>query len=196
MRIFFFIAFLFFCSPFFACECNPLQPISKDLSDKYDVVFYGKVDSVSSCRTDGVSTAYFTIIELYKGSVSKNVKVEFDCSTSCLMSFSKGEEWLLYVSFRQFDILKINICDHSRKLFPDESQDIYQLTAHRTFEEEKLFLKATFGIQKFAEFNEYNAMHEQMGARNEQPSNWNKLWLLLISFASMGVVYFITRKNK
>jgi hypothetical protein len=196
MRNFIIFSLLLISASAFACECKTLEPISKELSEKYNVVFYGKVDSVGICRGDGVSTAYFTISELYKGAVAHNVNVDFDCSSACLMSFSRGDEWLMYTAFQRFDLLTVNICDHSRKLFSEETQDVYQLAAHRTFEEEKLFLKNTFGLQEFVKYNELNAIHEQMGARNEQPSNMNKLWLLLISFSVMGLVYYITRKKK
>ena len=195
MRNFIFFILLFISGSLFACECKTLQPISKELCKNYNVIFYGKVDSIGICRPDGISTAYFTIVELYKGPVANHVKVDFDCTSACLMSFAKGDEWLMYTTFQRFDLITVNICDHSRKLFSEESQDVYQLAAHRTFDEEKLFLKNSFGLQEFVKYNELNAIHEQMGARNEQPSNWNKLWLLLISFSVMGLVYYITRKK-
>jgi hypothetical protein len=196
MRICIFITLFFIPCITFSCECKTLQPISKDLCGNYNVIFYGKVDSVGACRPDGASTVYFSIIDLYKGSVKEHVKVDFDCASSCLMSFSKGDEWLMYTSFQRFDLLTVKLCDHSRKLFPDETQDIYQLAAHRTFEEEKSFLKTTLGLQKFVEDNELNELHEQMGARNEQPSDRNKLLLLLTSFVVMGIVYYVSRKKK
>lgn len=196
MRTIVSIALLFVSVSLFACECKTLQPISKELCKNYDVIFYGKVDSVGVCRLDGSATAYFTIQELYKGSVEEHVKVDFDCTSSCLMSFSKDDEWLMYNTFHKFNLLTVNICNHSRKLFKDDTQDVYQLAAHRTFEEEKSFLKELLGIQKFAENNDLNELQEQMGARNMQPSAMGKLWLLLISFSVMALVYYVTRKKK
>ena len=190
------ILLLFISGSASACDCKTLQPISKELCGNYDAIFYGKADSVGVCRPDGSSTVYFTIIELYKGSVEEHVKVDFDCASSCLMSFSKGDEWLMYASFQRFDLLTVKLCDHSRKLFSDATEDVYQLAAHRTFDEEKAFLKNTLGIQKFAENNELNEMHEQMGARNEQPSDKNKILLLLVSFFVMAIVYYLARKKK
>ena len=102
----------------------------------------------------------------------------------------------MYTSFQKFDLLTVKLCEHSRKLFSDGTQDVYQLAANRAFEEEKLFLKSTLGIQDFAENNDLNELHEQMGARNIQPSDMNKLWLLLISFSVMAIIYYITRKKK
>ena len=152
--------FLFFLLLFsnysFSCECPALQPISKELCKNYNVIFYGKVDSVSVCGDNGISTAYFSIKELYKGAVSEKVKINFDCATSCLMSFEKGEEWIIYASFRKFDILSVNICEHSRKYFDDETKDFYSVAAQRTFQQEKLFLKTEFGIQPFIINNDLN----------------------------------------
>jgi len=196
MRILFVYFLLLYSGVLFACECKPLNPISNETIKSYNVIFYGKVDSVGMCRPNGIATAYFTILELYKGPVSKHVKVDYDCSSSCMMSFSKGDDWLMYTTFQHFDLITVNICDHSRKYFSDQSQDVYMLAAHRSFEEEKLLLKKVLGVQEFVKYNELNKIHEQMGPRNEQPSVMNKFLLLLISFSVMALVYYITRKKK
>ena len=196
MRILFVYFLLLYSGVLFACECKPLNPISKETFKTYNVIFYGEVDSVGVCRPDGIATAYFTIIELYKGPVAKHVKIDYDCSSSCMMSFSIGDDWLMYTTFQHFDMITVNICDHSRKYFSDQSEDVYLLAAHRSFEEEKLFLKTTLGVQEFVKYNELNMIHQQLGPRNEQPSVMNKFWLLLISFSVMALVYYITRKKK
>ncbi len=189
--------FLLFTSSYlFPCDCPPLQPVSKDLCKTYNVIFYGKVDSVSSCGKDGISTAYFTINELYKGAVSKEVKVDFDCASACLMSFEKGEEWLMYATYQKFDLLTVTICDHSRKHFDDESKDFYSIAAQRTFDQEKLFLKTELGIQPFVIKNDLNEQQKIFKPHNDQPSDINKLWLLLISLGTMGIVFLLARKRK
>jgi hypothetical protein len=134
----------------FACECPPIQPISEALFKNYDVIFEGKVDSVSTCKTQGTSAAYFSINELYKGEVEQHFKIEFDCASPCMMSFSKADEWLIYSTYKRFDLMVVSLCSHSRKLFADASQDYYQLSAQRRFEEEKQFLKTTLGTHSFA----------------------------------------------
>lgn len=190
--------FLFLSSGYlFACECKPLTPISKELCGNYNVVFSGKVDSVSACGTDGIATAYFTIDELYKGAVEKYVKVDFDCASSCLMSFAKNDQWLIYATYQRFDLMTVNICDHNRKKINEEAQDIYRIAAQRTFEEEKEFLKVTFGSQLYAVGNKLNKQQTELGPHNDQPTDWGKLGLLLISLSVMGLVYYVTRnKNK
>lgn len=161
------------------------------------MIFFGKVDSVSSANEKGISTAYFTINELYKGNVQQHVKVDFESLSECMMSFEKNEQWLMYCTYQMFDVLNVTICSHSRKLFDvaNGEQDFYQLAAQRTFEEEKLFLQTILTIQPFAQNNEINQQQMDFRPHNDQPSGTNKLVLLLVSFAAMLIVYFITRKK-
>ncbi len=196
MKIKFLFFFFFFSKITLGCECPVLQPISKQLSDNYDVIFYGEVDSVSSCNENGISTAYFTISELYKGSVQQHVQVEFDCASACMMSFSKGEEWLMYTMFQRFDLIKAKVCSHSRKFFNDATQDFYFIAAQRSFEQEKQFLKESLTLQPFAQNNELNEQQADLKPHNNQPSAMNKLWLLLVSVITMIVVYLFSRKKK
>lgn len=179
-----------------ACECKDFVSITKELCSEYDVIFLGTVDSVSACNEKGFSVAYFSIAELYKGNVKKQVQINFDCNTECMMSFAKGEEWLIYSLYEKFDHLNVSICGHSRKKVDDETLDIYSVNAKRTFEKEKEFLKTAFGVQNFIQENDLNNQQDKVGPRNELPSNWRKLALLLVSVLAMGIVYYITRKKK
>ena len=182
---------------FFACECPTLIPISKESSSPYNVIFFGKVDSVSSANSKGTSIAYFTIKELYKGNVLQHVEVNFDESSACMMSISKNEEWLMYCTYQRFDELTVNICGHSRKFFDSANaeQDFHQLAAQRTFEEEKQFLKNVFNLQPFAKSNIEFENQVEYKPHNDQPTAINKLLLLLVSFIAMVIVYFVTRKK-
>ena len=180
----------------FSCECPPLQPISKELSKNYNVIFFGKVDSVSACAKDGISTVYFTISELYKGAVSAHVKIDFDCASPCLMSFEKGEEWLIYASYPKFDKLTVSLCEHSRKFISEVSKDYYFISSQRTFEQEKQFLKTELGIQSFVEKNDLNEQQKVLKPHNDQPSPINKLFLLLVSVGVMSIVFLVARKKK
>lgn len=186
---------ILFSKTLFACECPNLLPITNELAHGYNVIFLGKVDSVSSINTKGNAIAYFTISELYKGNVEQQVQINFDATTACMMSFAKNEEWLMYSTYERFDELKVNICGHSRKLFNTGEQDFYQLAAQRTFEEEKKFLGTTLSIQPFAKAIEMNTQQIDFKPHNDQPSAINKLFLLLLSFVVMVIVYFVTRKK-
>ena len=112
-----------------------------------------------------------------------------------MMSFSKGEEWLIYSEYLKFDYLATSICSHSRKYFNDEANDFYQATAKKTFEEEKQFLKSNLNIQSFIELNELQLQNEQFKRHNTQPDPMSKLWLLIISVTSAAVIIFVTRKK-
>ena len=195
-RIFFFLLLLFTSSKTFACQCPPLQPISKELCKNYNVIFYGKVDSISACALDGISTVYFTINELYKGAVSPHVKIDFDCASPCLMSFEKGEEWIIYASYPKFDKLTVSLCEHSRKFISNIANDYYFITSQRTFDQEKKFLETEFGVQSFVEKNDLNDQQKVLKPHNDQPSPINKLFLLLVSIGVMGVVFLVARKKK
>jgi hypothetical protein len=180
---------------FFACECPPIQPITEVISKNYNVIFYGIVDSISPSSEKGFNTAFFTIEELYKGNIQQQVKVNFDNSSSCLMSFAKGEQWLIYAIYKNFDVLTVSICGHSRKFFKVAAEDFYQLNAQRTFNEEKAFLETTLKIQSFAKVNQLNEQREQFKPHNIQPEPINKLWLVFISLIAMIILFFVTRKK-
>jgi hypothetical protein len=177
-----------------ACECPPAVPVSKELSDKYDVIFYGRVDSIKPCSTDGIGTVYFSIFSLYKGSAEQHVAVDYDCTSACLMSFVQNEEWIIYSVYQKFDLLTVSLCSPSRKRITDRSVDYYQVSSQRTFEEENIFLEKIYGLQAFSSHNALNDQQKELQPHNEQPSAWGKLWLLLISLAVMALIFIIVKK--
>jgi hypothetical protein len=190
------ILLFFLLAAFFsnACECPPVEPISKKSAEVYDVIFYGKVDSIIPCGTTGIGTAYFTIINLYKGAAEQHVSVDYDCTSACMMSFSKNDEWIVYAIYQRFNLMTVDICSHSRKRITDSSQDFYQIASHRSFEEENNFLKTTLGIQSYSSHNELNNQQKDLKPHNDQPSAIDKLWLLLISCAAMIIIYIVSKK--
>lgn len=191
----FLIGFLtFFSILTYACECPPASVVSKELCEKYDVIFYGRVDSINSCSTDGIGTAYFTIISLYKGSAEQHVSIDYDCTSSCLMSFAKNDEWIIYSVYQKFDLLTVSLCSPSRKKATEGLVDYYQASSHRSFAEESAFLEGSLGLHSFASHNDLNDRQKEMQPHNEQPGAWGKLWLLLISLGAMGAIYLITKK--
>ncbi|MEO6903124.1 MAG: hypothetical protein ABI315_08220 [Bacteroidia bacterium] len=186
------VSSLLFSRFLIACECPPILPISTELAKPYTIIFNGRVDSVSICNTDGLATAYFTINKLFKGAVQQNVKIYFDCSSPCMMSLNKNDEWLIYAKYMRFNQLTILLCSHSRKSIEDLKQDYYAVSAGRSFTEEVNFLQQTMGLQPF--IKEEN-MDEVLQHHNLQPSGQNKIYLLLISISVMIIIYFISRKK-
>jgi hypothetical protein len=177
-----------------ACECPPIEPINKVLADKYDVIFYGKVDSIVPCGTKGIGTAYFSIINLYKGHAEQHISVDYDCTSSCMMSFSKNEEWIIYAVYQRFDLLTVDLCSHSRKRNSANETDHYQVSSGRSFEEENNFLKKILGLQVFSSHNELNDKQKDFKPHNDQPSALNKLALLIVSLLVMMIIYIISKK--
>jgi hypothetical protein len=179
-----------------ACECPSIKPISKELADHYEVIFIGKVDSVSAAPSNGISNAYFTIEELYKGHTGKQVSINFDGVTSCMMSFAKNDVWIIYANYERFDVISANLCSHSRRKANATEQDFYATAAQRGFDQEHEFLKTTLGVQPFIEKETWNKDQQELKPRNEQPSAMNKMMLLFISFAVMILIYILTRKKR
>jgi hypothetical protein len=176
-----------------ACKCDT-PPLSKEEAKHYDLIFLGKVDSVGISDTDGICIAYFTAEELYKGNSKQQIPVHFDCKSSCMMSFAKGEEWLIYGTYQRFDVVSVKFCEHSRKQMHAGEQDFY--SGQQTFEEENQFLKTNFGLQSFIKDENWNKDQKELRPTNAQPSSSSKIWLLLISFAAMIIIYILTRKKK
>jgi hypothetical protein len=194
MKRFLFLIFCFFQIFVYACECPPITPISKSTAAGYDVIFYGKVDSIIPCGNEGIGTAFFSIINLFKGSAEQKVSVDYDCTSACMMDFAGKEEWIIYATYQRFDLLTVNICSNSRKKIADEAKDFYQVSSGRTFKEEIEFLNTTLGIQPYSSHNALNDRQKELQPHNELPSATNKLWLLLISLSVMLLVYFISKK--
>ena len=187
---------LLHASVLMACKCAPVIPIDQELVKKYDVIFMGRIDSIAPCSTNGISVAYFTISELYKGTTGKNVAVHFDCLSSCMMSFARNEEWIIYAIYQRFGVVSVKLCSHTRKHFASGEQDFYRAASKRTFEEEQSFLKNTLQLQPFTDAEQWNKDQQELKPHNEQPSNNSKIYLLLISFAVMILIYILTRKKR
>jgi hypothetical protein len=180
-----------------ACKCPEIQPITKAFCNNYDIIFYGQIDSITKSKDSNLNVAHFKVITLFKGKLTSNVKINYDAVSSCMMSLAPQEHWLIYAYYEKYDFLTISICQHSRKRFSEESLDYFQINAKRTFDEEKRFLIDSLGVQSFIEDNNRQEIQQnQISQRNIQPKPMNKLFLLLISLASMGIIFYLIRKNK
>ncbi len=196
LRIVFILIAIMHATGSFACACKSLPPLTQDLTKKYELIFCGKIDSVSACGDKGWAIAYFTISDLYKGVIDEKIAIHFDCSSSCMMSFSENEEWLIYANYLEFDQASVIFCSPSRKYFQKVEDDFYMIETHRSYEEEKNFLKTTLGIQPFSQKEKWNEEQAELKPHNEQPSDRNKIYLLLVSFGIMMLIVIVTRKKK
>ena len=87
--------FVFYTPIIFACDCDPLDALSKENCGVYDVIFEGKVDKVDSCA-EGEINISFLIQDLFKGNYLSVVNVKNNCAEGCEMHFGKGDVWLIY----------------------------------------------------------------------------------------------------
>ena len=179
-----------------ACKCPSIQPLTSGLMEKYEIIFNGKVDSVSACGDNGMAMAYFTIQELYKGKTKQHIIIHFDCISSCLMNFSANEEWLIYANYQHFDHVSVTFCSPCRKFFKKAEEDFNLAETQRTYKQEKIFLKNTLHLQPFIQKEKWNEQQAELKPHNEQPSDRNKIYLLLVSFGIMILIYILTRKKK
>ena len=186
IRALFFLNLFFLSLRFsYACDCPPVGKISKEQFDLYEVIFEGKVDSVFK------NCAWFDIITLNKGSSLQNVKLFFDDSTDCRMSFAKGETWIIYSNYIKFSELAVNFCSRSRKKPEDGKADLYAVSNQSTFDEELTYLKQNLGVKPVKGKKEEDNFPERELIR---PKGWTVIWLFIASLIFFIVFYFISKR--
>jgi len=169
----------------FACDCPPIGKINKEQFDLYEVIFEGKVDSVSK------NCIWFEIITLNKGSSLQKVKLFFDDSTDCRMSFAKDEVWIIYSNYVKFGELAVNFCSRSRKKPENGSADLFTVSNQNTYDEELTYLKQNLGVKPVKEKREEDNFPERELIR---PKGWTVIWLFLASLVFFIVFYFISKR--
>lgn len=184
--------FFIFSHSLFACICEPLAPLSKESFKQYDVIFYGKVDSISFSRSKE-NIVHFSVIELYQGNSEEHVQLIYDGSSSCMMNFINNEEWIIYATYSNFDKLNVHLCSHSRKRFNDTSKDPYLAGAGKSFADELTLLRTELNTQQLIKRNDLIKTQSELKPHNDQPSNINKVILLIVSLLVMVLVYFISK---
>ncbi|MBI3511548.1 MAG: hypothetical protein HY064_12875 [Bacteroidetes bacterium] len=187
MRVPFLIFFFFLFSVADACDCDAVKVSDASVS-QYDVIFVGKVVAVSGC--DKSSKAKFLIEKLFHGKSYESTEIEFDCTSDCQMSFTPGEEWIIYADYKSYGKPEVKFCGLSRRKFENEKDDYVSASHGMNFIDELSFLEKKFGVQKFNVMNVQDQQHHEL----LHPSYTQQFWLLLISIASIGLFYFIVKK--
>ncbi len=183
------LSFLLLGSPTFACDCPPIKKIDREGCEQYDVIFRGTVDSVSTCKDK--ATAYFHILDLYKGQLTEHFKFQYECESSCQMSFSKGEEWIIYSVSAREGKLQIELCSHSRKLMTGD--DYYAVTSGQSYADEMASLKRILGNKRIREEGD-ETNQGQYDHQNIHPDGYTKLWLLGVSLVVLLIFYYLFNK--
>ncbi|MGZ3885291.1 MAG: hypothetical protein ACXVPQ_03250 [Bacteroidia bacterium] len=186
----FLVAFISFCfvfnSPSFllACQC-PGTSLSLDECAKYELIFRGRIDSVVACQNKR-GEAYFTVMELYKGTSRARFKIIFDCELPCTQAFNVGEEWIIYTRYKQINNAQIDWCSRSRKRIKNEKEDFYLLTYDNTYDEELNFLRGNLGKHTLLKDDPNLVVN-----RNQHPDRSQMVIYLLCSIAGMVFFYYL-----
>jgi hypothetical protein len=187
----FYLAFLVFVVNVnsYACKCKEPDALTIAYARSFDLVVVATIDSVSSC--DKHSYAYIKTSKLIEGNINEDVRIKFDCSTSCQMSLQKGEEWVFYASREKEGVYKIQMCDRNRKKFADASEDYNIVAFGNTYEQEVEFLTSQVGVRNVLKDNNAQDVTQR---ENLQTSLLNKLVLVLISvIVFAGIIFFVKR---
>lgn len=170
-----------------ACEC-PLSNLSIEECNKYEIIFKGKVVLVKDCNNN-FGEATFEISELYKGNVTKNFKVLFECGLPCSARFNVGDEWIIYTHYKQVEKAMMDWCSRSRKYFRFAQEDFYTATYGNDYADELRFLQTNLGQHRFLSDN-LNRSEE----RNKLPTTNDMIWILIASLSVIILFYYLFNK--
>lgn len=185
--IFLFLSFFGMPSRINACQC-PLSALSLDECDKYEIIFKGKILSVTPCGSK-FGEAMFDVEELYKGNTEQQFKVLFDCNEDCAYNFQVGEEWIIYSRYKQINNAKMDWCSRSRRLFKNDKEDYYTATYGNDYADEVEFLQENLGLHRVMVKKEISAME-----RNKLPDVKESIAILLFSLGGILLFYFLFKK--
>ncbi len=188
MKRLFTLVLFFFClgitGRIVACQC-PVTVMSLQECEKYEVIFRGKVVSVTLCNNKP-GEAFMEVLELYKGNAEHKFKILFNCSEDCFYEFKPGEEWIIYSRYKQVNTALMDYCSRSRRYFNNPKQDYYTATSGNDYEDEIKFLREKLGLHRLIE-NKQN----QDYSRNSLPNSTQSVVILLVSIAALLLFYFI-----
>lgn len=171
----------------YACQC-PLTTLSRAECDKYEVIFRGKILSVKPCQ-DNFGEAVFEISELYKGMVTKEFKVLFECGVECAGEFAPGQEWIIYSNYKQVNNVKMDWCSRSRKYFKIDKEDYYKETYGNDYDDELTFLRTNLGQHRFLSDKKVTSEN-----RNKKPTKTETVIILICSLAAVLIFYWLFNK--
>jgi hypothetical protein len=186
--LFIFFSLIFLSIKVSACQC-PTTALSLDECAKYEIIFKGKIISVSPCNNK-FGEAVFEISELYKGAITKKFKILFECEAECAQPILVGEEWIIYSRFKQVNNGLLDWCSRSRKFFAIEKQDLYTVNFGNTYDEEAKFLGTKLGMHR-----PLTEVVQTTQNRNIRPSLTQTITILICSLLAMIGFYWFLRKN-
>jgi len=182
--IYFFV--LFTATDVLACDCDQLDKLSLENCGVYDVIFEGKVESVSACD-NGESKIVFSINDIFKGDFISVAEVKNVCTDDCAMHFEKGETWLVYAEKNNAQEVIVHFCSRSRKRNEAGESDDYVAASGYSYEQEKEKLKEFFP-------NKEEAQSFIKPRRYEKVEPSTTILLLVVSLAFLLVGFWAFKK--
>jgi hypothetical protein len=174
--------------PAFACQCDSISTsLNKQTVSSYDLIFYGKVTKVASVQHTGLAS--FSIDKIFQGKSYQNIDLSFDNQSSCAMSFSPDEEWIVYAKYISYGHAEIVFCSPSRKKMSSNTDDYYSMIHGKSFEDELIWLEKEFGIKELNRSSAESPRRELL-----HPVGMERLWLYLGGLLGLALIWFLTRK--
>ncbi len=185
--------FLFFCNSFqsYGCKCKSTELTIVECR-KFDAILSCEIVSISPC-TDGKSVARAKVLERFKGEAIQEVNLLFDCASSCMMSLSENQIWLVYGRKNSNQQLELNLCDRNRMQFKNAEEDFYQSNTGLSFDEEINYLKKNIGLKIVPTQSNEKAI-DITQRQNDETSGTNKILLLCVSLFLFLAMYFAANK--
>jgi hypothetical protein len=174
-----------------ACDCGAFPPLTKEIfktNNPKQVVFKGKVLSIAPCNELG--ECVFMVEALFSGTATRHLSAVYDCSSSCQMTFSPGEEWIIYGEYLQLEKIKIEFCSRSRKMNQLANTEADKIAYGLTSTEEFEWLKQNIGTKPLKE----SAVNHELAHKNEKPSPTTKIILLIVSMGFMAFFILFSRR--
>lgn len=187
LKLIFAFLCLFKMSYTYACQC-PLTALGMEECDKYEVIFKGRIISVTPCDHK-FGIAVFEVEELYKGITSKQFTVLFECGGECAVEFNEGEEWVIYSKYKQVDKALMDWCSRSRKYFKNVKEDFYAVTYGNDYFDEVKFLREHLGLHRTIK----NVVNMDAN-RNTLPNTNQMIILALCSISCVLLFYWLFKK--
>lgn len=191
MKYFQFLVFILLlqADEMIACKCPELHPLTLADCGRYEVIFEGKVESVTPCDGEN-ALAHLSIETLFKGNFLTIVPVHFDCASSCGMALQKGEKWIIYGELNNAQEVVINFCSRTRKQAAAGESDNYIFNATHTYNEELNLLNEFFRPDE-----KHNEGIEPRKYEKVDPSLIPIFLLASIIFMAVGMYFFRKRKK-
>lgn len=179
---------LMFTQQLSACLCKQLEPLSKSVAEKYDVIFLGQVVAVSPNADQ--SRARFKVISLYRGQSYTEMNVDFDLTSDCALNFIPGETWIIYGRWAEYGIPETDMCTHSRVKPKEGQEDYFAIDGRAGFDAEVKWLNDSLRVQQFIDPEQ----KKDLGHKNQLPDPTQALIYIAVGLVGLGLIFFFVSR--